>query len=172
MSTENENMTGDSTGAEEGSANEELSNALAASETEFITGEEKKPLNQGLVLALVAVLAGGVMWYMYKRSGPASASGSPASAEAAKADETINTFLKDNSGGVKMMQQMLKDTEKVVKQFLEYPSATQIPLSDLKSNPFRFAKEKSASTDADAEKHKREEERAAALNAVQSLRIQ
>jgi hypothetical protein len=73
-----------------------------------------------------------------------------------------------------MMHSMLKDTEKVVKQFLDYPSLTQIPLSSLHTNPFRFAAdgEKAAAQTEDAQKKKREEEKQAAIKACDGLKLQ
>ena len=36
------------------------------------------------------------------------------------------------------MEETLRNTEKVVDQFNNYPSVKQIPLSDLQTNPFQF----------------------------------
>lgn len=167
-----QNGTTSSDGQSE-SGQEDLSSALGGSETEFVVSSEKKSTNTGLMLLLLlVVVAGGGLFFMYKRSGPAPAGA--ATVEAAKANATISTFLNDGPNGMKVMQKMLKDTEKVVKQFLEYPSTNQIPLSDLKTNPFRFAAPKSANpnAEADAAKKKHEEERLAALKAVQELKLQ
>ena len=64
--------------------------------------------------------------------------------------------------------------EKVVEQFLKYPSMTQVPLSSLKTNPFRFAAAKApGETESEAAgKRRREEERVAMLKAVQNLNLQ
>src|SRR5205814_8487455 len=153
----------------------ELNNAFGTAVTEFVIAEEKKSTNTGLLLLLLLVVAGGGgMFLWYKKSGPAPAAAATASIEAQKADATISTFLNNGPNGIKMMEQMLKDTEKVVKQFLEYPSTNQIPLSDLKTNPFRFAAAKAANPNAQAEadKKKREEEKLAALKAAQGLNLQ
>jgi hypothetical protein len=145
---------------------------LSGGETEFVASDEKKPATQQLLyFLLLLVVAGGGMYYMYKRQGPASASAS--TPEAAKATETVNTFLSSGPSNIKAMQIMLKDTEKFVKQFLEYPSVKQTPLSALATNPFRFApKAASADADADAAKKKREDEKAVALKASQNLMLQ
>ena len=74
-----------------------------------------------------------------------------------------------------MMQTMLKDTEKVVKQFLEYPSLTQVPLSSLHTNPFKSGAEKPADKVDDTEEalaRKREEERLAATKSSEALKLQ
>jgi len=71
------------------------------------------------------------------------------------------------------MEEMLHNTQKIVQQFLEYPSVPQVPLSSLNTNPFRFAKaEPDGKSAEDAAKKKKEEERAAALHASQSLVLQ
>src|SRR4029079_14784285 len=96
-------------------------------------------------------------------------------AETAKAQQTIQTFLASGPGGMKMMAEMLKDTEKVVKQFNDYPSVTQVPLSALQTNPFKFSKTQTASSqkaDEEAAKKKREEELQAGLKASQALNLQ
>jgi hypothetical protein len=152
---------------------EDLSNALQSAEGEFVTGEQPKPaLNQGLLyLLLLVTIGGGGTYLMYKRSGPAAASA--ASVETAQAQQTINNFLTTGPNGIKVMQEMLHNTEKIVQQFLDYPSVPQIPLSALHTNPFRFAKaDADAKPDADAEKKKKDEERAAALHASQGLNLQ
>src|SRR5436190_2386210 len=94
---------------------EDLQSALSGPETEFVANEEKKsPATQLLYLLLLVAVGGGGMYYMYKRQGPASASAS--TPEAAKAAETVNTFLTSGPSNIKAMQDMLKDTEKFVKQ--------------------------------------------------------
>ena len=154
------------------SSGDDLQSALAGGETEFVASDEKKPATtQLLYLLLVLAVGGGGMYYMYKRQGPATATAS--TPEAAKAAETVNTFLSSGPSNIKAMQMMLKDTEKFVKQFLEYPSVKQTPLSALVTNPFRFApKAANADADADAAKKKREDEKQAALKASESLMLQ
>jgi hypothetical protein len=121
---------------------------------------------------LLLAVAGGGMFFMYKRQGPASAQAA-STPEAAKAAETIKTFLNNGPSGIKAMQDMLKDTEKVVKQFLEYPSVTQIPLSDLHTNPFRLhVKGDNPDADAESEKKKKEADKQEALKASQQLQLQ
>src|SRR5437762_8040383 len=96
---------------DQGSGGEDLQSALAGPETEFVSNEEKKPATtQLLYLLLLLAVGGGGMYYMYKRQGPASAQAA-SSPEAAKAAETINTFLTSGPNGIKAMQSMLRDTE-------------------------------------------------------------
>ena len=170
--TGNDDAGGD---AGNGNGGDDLSSALAGGETEFVATEEKKSATQGLIFLAVLVLVGaGGTYLMYLRQGPSTAAA--ATPEAQKAAQTINTFLTSGPDGIKMMQSMLKDTEKVVKQFLEYPSVTQIPLANLQTNPFKFA---AAETPADtttvnekALARKREEEKLAATKAFESLKLQ
>src|SRR5678815_2075191 len=112
---------------------------------------------------------------MYMRQGPAIAAAA-STPEAQKAEQTINTFLTSGPDGIKMMHSMLKDTEKVVKQFLEYPSVTQIPLSNLHTNPFQAkapkADGKPADPDEKALERQREQEKLAARKASEELKLQ
>jgi hypothetical protein len=162
---DNQNRADESAGAGD------LSEALAG-ESEFVVPEEKKPsLNRStLVLILLVVLGGGGLYFMHLRTGPKAA----AAAEAQEASKTIATFLSGGDGSIKLMEKALRDTELVVKRFVEYPSTTQVPLNELRTNPFR----KSADEPADAPqtdfsaKRKKEEERLAILKAVQGLQLQ
>jgi hypothetical protein len=140
----------------------------------FVSSEKKPASRSALVFLAILVAAGGGMYFMYTKNGPASASAA-ATPEAAAASATINEFL---SGGAKMklMKQTLQDTEKVVQEFRGYPAKTQVPLGDLKTNPFRLLPPASdtpvvADNDA-AARRKREEERVEALQAVQTLQLQ
>jgi len=165
---------GNSGGGEDASRSEDLAAALAGPETEFVATEEKKPATQGLIFLAVLVVVGiGGTYFMYLRQGPNSAAA--ATPEAQKAEQTINTFLNNGPDGIKMMQTMLKDTEKVVKQFLEYPSVTQIPLANLHTNPFKAGKAKDATPAEETEEaaaRKREEEKLAIAKASEALKLQ
>ncbi|MGH7215013.1 MAG: general secretion pathway protein GspB [Tepidisphaeraceae bacterium] len=152
----------------------DLASALAPGDEGFVV-EEKKSVNTGTLVMLGLIVAGVAGTYlMMMRAGPKSASaGSP---DAAAANKTITQFLQDGQENRKMMENMLKSTEKVVEQFTNYPSMAQVPLSDLKTNPFRHAIEAPAgqapSLSEAAEKKRREEERVAMLKAVQELQLQ
>jgi len=169
MSTEMQNNTQD----EQGQPGEDLTSALAGGETDFITADAPKPaLNQGLLYLLVLVtIGGGGTYLMYKRQGPSSAAA--ASVQTVQAQQTINNFLTSGPNGIKTMEAMLQNTEKIVQRFLEYPSVPQVPLADLQTNPFRFSKpDANAKPDEDALRKKKEEERTAANRASQELRLQ
>lgn len=141
---------------------------------EAIASEEKKPpVSRGtLVMFGVIALAAAGVWVMYQRvGGPKNA---VANVESIKAKSTIENFLQGGGANIASMQSMLRDTEKVVQQFLAYPSMTQVPLSDLRTNPFRLRGVKVPDPNADSavERRKREEQRVAMLKSVQSLQLQ
>lgn len=174
MSSEFENGQGH----DERSPGEDLSSTLGGGgETEFVvSSDEKKPMNQQLIYLLLLVLVGGgVTYYMYKRQGPATAAA--ATPEAAKAKKTINSFL-SQPDGIKAMKEMLKNTEKIVEKFNDYPSTKQVPLNDLQTNPFRSTKvaqkapTANPNADAEAAKRKLEAEHEAATKAFQALNLQ
>lgn len=91
----------------------------------------KKPSTNVMLLGGLAVVAAGVIWFMFFRGSPSAAQASIP----ADGGTDIKQFL--DSGNINLMKQTLKDTEKVVQQFRTYPAQTQIPLASLKSNPFR-----------------------------------
>ena len=45
------------------------------------------------------------------------------------ANKTINQFLTGGKANIQTMEQMLRNTEKIVQQFNSYPSVKQVPLS-------------------------------------------
>ena len=94
-----------------------------------------------------------------------------------KAGQVIEQFMTDKSQSLVTMKKMLRETDAVVKQFLTYPSVTQVPLEDLRTNPFQMSAvpEPGATTNAkelEREKKRREEERQAVLRSVQNLQLQ
>lgn len=169
----NDEQIHDATGkAEFTSPENELNSALTESETEFVT-EQKKPLNKSAFIMFGLVVLGiGGMYFMHLRSGPKAANAASV-AEVAAADTTIKEFLDSKGENIRLMETMLSSTEKVVQQFLNYPSANQVPLGDLRTNPFRFETVKNGDAQNDtADKKRREEERVAILKAVQGLDLQ
>lgn len=143
-------------------------------ESEFVFEEQKKPAGRGLLALLgLLALAGAGLYLMSVRAGPSKASANP---EVESANKTISQFLSKGPDNVKAMEAMLRDTEKVVRQFLAYPSVTQVPLADLKTNPFRHEISTCKTADTsnqqlDAERRRKDEERQRVLRAVQSLQL-
>ena len=166
MSTETQNTEPQEQGAGE------LTDALSGGETEFVASEpQKQLLSQGMLyLLLLLAVGGGGTYYMYKKQSPSAASA--ASAETAAAQQTIDNFLNTGPQGIKMMQEMLHNTQKIVDEFNHYPSVPQIPLEQLTTNPFRFGKADNGEVAEDDAKKKKEEEKLAAMKASQDLRLQ
>jgi preprotein translocase subunit SecG len=157
----------DSTGAD-------LTGMLNGQEGAFVS-DEKKPLSKGTLVMAGILLACGVGTYaMYTRS--AAVDGAP-TPEAAAAQSTINQFLQGDAGEVTKMKDMLKDTEKVVQQFLTSPGKKQVPVGDLQTNPFRVAaveeeEEAAPAVDPNASKKQQEERRLAVLKSARALNLQ
>lgn len=173
MGIENLNQSdtdGDAAGDDEG-----LKEALSApDESEYITEGDgaKKPSPMVMAGLVLAVLGGGYLWY--SRSGPSSAAAAAPGEDAAA--QTVTKFLDGGTANVQMMEKMLRDTEKVVQQFLNYPSMKQVPLGELHTNPFRFHPpqiEGALPNESEAlAKKRREEERQAVIKAVGALNLQ
>ncbi len=179
MSDELDNLnetTADESSEGVGDGAGDLSDALGegADDGEFVISESKPAANRGSLVLFGLVLAGvGLTYLMFLRTGPKAADAA-ALQQNQQASQTISTFLNDGNANIKLMESMLKNTKKVVEQFLNYPNMTQVPLSDLKTNPFRFAPQKAAGeTESEAiTRKRREEERLATLKAVQGLQLQ
>lgn len=129
-----------------------------------------------LVLAGLLAAGAAAVYFMHLKAAPKSAT---ASTEATSASAAINQFLSEGDRNMKLMHDLLKNTEKIVQQFLNYPTLAQIRLEELKTNPFRFSSPKSASADdEDAARRQRElelakkKEREAILQAVGRLKLQ
>lgn len=174
MGIEKLNQSETDTGAAE--TDDSLKEALSDGDGEFVAVEgegAKKPSPLVMAGLVLAVLGGGYLWY--SRSGPSSASAAEAVSEDA-AGETVSKFLNGGTANVQMMEKMLRDTEKVVQQFLNYPSMKQVPLGELQTNPFRFRPpqiEGQLPNESEAlAKKRREEERQAVLKAVGTLNLQ
>ena len=151
----------------------DLQNQLAGGEVEFGVETKKPDKQKTLLLIAVAVIGAGVLYYMYGRKGPETA----AAAVTTQQDITgqkIDQFLVNGNRDLQQMELRLRDAEKVVKQFLTDATALQVPLSELKTNPFRLSTinaEKAPITNEE-EKQRLEQERLAALKAFGELNLQ
>ncbi len=135
----------------------------------FVAGGAKSGQSKMVLLGGLGVVAVGVIWFMFFRSGPQSAQ---AGTSPSDGGGQIKEFL--DSGNINMMKQTLKETEKIVKQFRSYPGKTQIPLDQLHSNPFRELAPKGdapAATDS-REAEKAEELHKQAIAAVADIKLQ
>src|SRR5256885_138427 len=163
----------DDTQQNTGAPAEELNASLSgsAADENLVVAEPKKALNRTtLVLFAVVALGGGGLYWMNMRTGPTSAADAP---QAAAANQTISQFLGSGNNNLQKMEQMLRNTQRIVQQFLAYPSVTQVPLNHLQTNPFRLtaAKDGESAQQAEARK-KQEEEKAAIKRAAETLQIQ
>jgi len=152
---------------EQGAA--DLNAALNEGDTEFvIAAKPKRQLSPGtMAVAGVLLCCGAITYFMYVKNGPKAASA--ATPGTAQASSTITQFLSSDTENVEKMKAMLRDTEKAVQQMQSQPSKTQVPLDDLKTNPFRQLTTKvSERAEEDEVKKKREE----TLKAAQGLKVQ
>ena len=155
-------------------ANDEPTPTSAQDVTDHDMGDdgEKKPSKWRGSQVLIGLIGLGLAgtYFMYVKTGPASASAMPATA----AHKSVNDFLTAGPANIKTMEKMLKNTEKVVQQFLAYPAVTQVALADLKTNPFRqtAVKAKADGVDENVVAKQREAEKQAALSAVRTLNLQ
>jgi predicted nucleic acid-binding Zn ribbon protein len=176
MSTAENNEYNEQAGDE---ASEYVDDGAIAAEDSVIVTEERQPVNRStLVMFAVIVLGAVVLYVMYRRTGPLGANAATVTKETDEARKTISSFLSGGDSNFKSIEARLKYTEKVVQQFRKYPSATQVPLNDLSTNPFRqHAPEvKKAGGDEGlseaAEKKRREEEKLAIRKAAEGLQLQ
>ena len=140
---------GDSEGGGEESYDSEVGDSA------FVAGETRKPISKMTVIMFVIILSAKAgMYYMYKRTTPAKAN-----ADDTKSTQVIKQFMSDKEKNFSLMQKMLKDTESVVNQFMNYPSLKQIPLTDLQGNPFKMAGAKQED-DGEKQRLKREKDEA------------
>lgn len=141
-------------------------------ETEFVV-EHKKPLNRSMLMLMAILAIGGAgMYFMYWRTGPAKAKA--ADPAAVQAEVAINDFIKGGRSNVTLLRKLLDGTAKIIDQFRDYTNVVQVPLSELKANPFHFALGKAPAGEdlEEIAKKKREEQRAAVLKAAQGLQLQ
>ncbi len=131
-----------------------------------LAGETKKRPSRGTVVLGVLFLAAlGGLALMHMRAGPSTAQ---ASSEAAM---TVNSFLGDGKKNLASMQANLNDTDKLVAQFRAFPAAAQVPLEDLKRNPFSDTKSGMKPVDQNANAD-RQAKLTEALKHVGTLKLQ
>lgn len=102
-----------------------------------LVAETAKPRNSTVVFLSVLLLIGAAaVFFMRMKAGPSAAAA--ATPQAATAKVTINQFLTDGGKSIRAMHDLLKNTEKLVQQFQQFPGQNQVKVEDLKTNPFLF----------------------------------
>jgi len=114
-----------------------------SSDGAFVDGQKPKS-NVGMLATLGAVAILGAGAFMYLKKGPQQAAADTVD-QAASA--TINDFLHGNGGSAKMMEQTIRETEKIVQEFKLHSHKEQIPAAQLLTNPFRLQEPKPQTTD-------------------------
>lgn len=152
-------------------AGADLNDGVAGGEESFVVTEEKKAPNRTtMVLFLIIAIGGGGLYVMHLRTGPKSAAAAP---QTAQANQTISQFLKSGSSNLLSMETMLRNTQKIVQQFLSYPSVSQVPLDQLHTNPFRTAAAKEGESNSQAvTRRQQEQEKVAIKRAAEGLQVQ
>ncbi len=141
-------------------------------DSEFVVPSSNGGMKRGSAAMFLLLAAGvGAMYLMYVRGGPGKADAST-TAQTRAAEATIHGFLNSNDANQATLERSLRNTEKIVQQFLNYPSARQVPLKQLAGNPFREVSGEPADTDSAATKRLREEKQADLLREAQALRLQ
>jgi hypothetical protein len=106
--------------------------ATGVSDQEFVI-DGKRPLNRNLVvLVLIAALGGSLIFLMY-RSGGFSKEIKPE--QGAKA---VEDFLAGGGRSMTDMERLIRETEAAFAGFRDNPTDGQIPVEELKLNPFEF----------------------------------
>jgi hypothetical protein len=150
-----------------------LTEAMTGSEEFYVESGKKPGARPGALVALLLAVAAGGAYFLYFKQGPATAKAASAAASPTlTARKTIDEFLSGGGKDIVAMEQMLKNTENVVKQFLAYPSMTQVPLADLRTNPFRFAPPETQQNSDNENRRLKDEARNRAIRAVSELQVE
>jgi hypothetical protein len=124
-----------------------------------------------LVLFGIFILAGAGFYMMYLRSGPARAKGAVVGPTAT--ETAVRQFLSEGERNKRAMWDKLLSTQSLINRCLHFYAVLQVPLNELRANPFHFAQmAQTAPPTADDSRIRRAQMRADALKTVQGLRLQ
>lgn len=136
--------------------------------------EQPKSRVGGTTLAFIglAAIAAGGLWLMRQRAGvtPAVASAAVVDPQQEAARASIQQFLAGGSSEVEQMKNLLADTQAIQDRFIAFSDSKQVPLEELKTNPFWHEAAEEDTTDDDASQDWKEEERVA--RAQEQLRLE
>ena len=133
----------------------------------------RKPINRSAVTLFVIIAIGCAgTYFMYLRTGPQSARA--ADPMLLSAESTIDDFMKGGNSNITLLRRLLDGTAQVVEQFRDYTNVAQVPLSDLKANPFHsmIAKLEPTEDPAEIARVKKEAEKAAIMKTAQAMQLQ
>jgi hypothetical protein len=153
---------------EENENDEDAANDPAASSDDpFFAPPPKAPASKYSIMGfggIVVVL--GVFCFLHFR-GPSSATA--AATPTIQANQTIAQFLSAGTNDIHDMETSLQNTQKQVRIFENYPSAKQVPLGNLKTNPFAYRPGDQSAADI---ARKKAEQQAEIEKAAQDLKLQ
>lgn len=133
------------------------------------TAKAKSQSGSNVLLALL--LAGAAYTYfVYVKTGPQTASA--AIRQPAVANATVRSFVASAPYSQKNMERLLKSTQKSVTHLTGFQNVRQIPLADLRTNPFAADSSPDSLQTGVAVKTRFDQQRQSALRAVQSLQLQ
>ena len=125
----------------------------------------------GSNVLLALLLAGAAYTYfMYVRTGPQMASA--AIAETVTAAGAVRSFVTAAPANIKGMERVLRNTKKSISQLASFQDVRQIPLADLRTNPFGADASPASLQTGVAMKTRFDQQRQAALRSVQNLQLQ
>lgn len=149
--------------------NENEGEADAAIDETLIAALPKKPISKFQIGGFGAIVAGLlVMCVMHMRHGPAPAAAASV-APSAQTNQTISQFLSGGASDIRNIKTSLETTQKEVRNFENYPSVQQVPLGNLKTNPFAYRSDDHS--DEEIQRKKAAEE-AAMQKAAADLKLQ
>ncbi len=161
-------------GTEEQNAEDTASDGFnAENEESDFSSTGRKPINRSALTLFVIIAIGcAATYFMYLRTGPQSARA--ADPTLASAESTIDDFMKGGNSNIALLRRLLDGTAKIVEQFRDYTNVAQIPLSDLKANPFHSmaAKPEPGEDPVEIARIKKEAERAALIKTVGAMQLQ
>ena len=171
-----------SNGGNGGGGDDDLAGVLSPMSEEARARAKTKRNNVVLAALVVVGLGVGVKQFVF--SGPKSADAATAStttgggtslsaAPGVKGKSTaVEQFLAGGAGDIKQARELMRHTEQVVETFKTYPSVNQVPLGNLKVNPFQQHSGQHGDLSEEEAKARKQQERADALAAAQQLQLQ
>jgi hypothetical protein len=166
-----------------GGADDELAGVVSPMSDEARSKAKAKRNNVVLAALVVVGLGVGVKQFVF--NGPKSADAAVASTTAGSSSlstssaagvkgksSAVEQFLAGGAGDIKQARELMRHTEQVVETFKTYPSVNQVPLGNLKVNPFQQHSGQHGDLSEEEAKARKQQERADALAAAQQLQLQ